>query len=280
MRVLLVGSTGFIGGHLKSRLDKEGHEVIPFPRDWGFDWGKRPDVIINCAGELDKESEMVGANLQLPTHLLDQMRHYGTRRFIQIGSSSETGPVEGPRHEDMACHPSNVYEMTKLAATSTCISYANAYDLDVCVARPFTIYGPGDKPRKLLPTLWAALLDGGAFTCYPGGHDWTHVSDFVEGIVLLLNAPREKTKGEIYHFGTGVSTSNEEIVRLFERVAGSLYRVDYVKKKLRPYDVMDWRADNTKARKQLGWEPKVTVEQGIRDYVMTEWFKQERTFGL
>ena len=266
MRILLVGGTGFVGSHLRRRLERDSHEVIPFYRG-EISIPTYVDAIINCAGELDRVDQMVESNVKLATDLLRLANTTYCLRFIQIGSSSETGPVEGPRAETTPCQPSNLYEATKLAATNLCLGYARQFDKDICIARPFSLYGFNDKPRKMLPTLWRAYKEDLPFSCFCGGHDWTHIDDFSEGIVNLLHAPREVTKGQIFHFGTGRSTSNEEIVRLFEGTVGKKLDVTHHTGRFRSYDVMDWRADWSKAKERLGWEPKIAIEEGITHFV-------------
>lgn len=276
MKILLTGSTGFLGRHLKVRLEKLGHEVLPFGRHDTLSTldGREYQVAINCAAELDNPLDMESTNLGLTGDLLWACRAKRAR-LIQIGSSSETGPVEGPRSELTPCVPTTLYEGTKLAATNLCLGHAGEYDIDVCVARPFTLYGPNDKPRKMLPTLWRTSMAGEPFHCYPGGHDWLHVEDFVDAIILLLNAPREATKGQIYHFGTGISTSNSHVVELFGEAIGFHVPVVYHPQKFRPYDVHDWCADSSKAKARLGWTPKISLEEGIHRFIGNERFKQE-----
>lgn len=273
MRILLTGSTGFIGSHLKVRLERDGHEVTCLLRNQYPHSFDGYELIVNVAGELDDLAHMFNTNVYLTHGLLLNAQRNGSR-MIQIGSSSETGPVEGPRSETTFCQPTNLYEATKLAATNLCLGYAAQFGLNVCVARPFTVYGSNDKARKMLPTLWRAFCEHKSFQCAPAGHDWIHVDDFVEGIVALIRAPAEKTKGQIYHFGTGISTSNKEVVELFERQVGSKLTVEWSNARLRPWDVNDWRADWSKAKRELSWEPKVTLQQGIERFISEEWFKQ------
>ncbi len=281
MHILLTGSTGFLGSHLKARLEEEGHTLSFLRHGEGpRNFSKKFDAIINCAGELDEVSDMVGTNLGLVEDLLHMAKRNGVAKFIQIGSSAETGPVEGLRSETTFCDPSNLYEATKLAATNLCVGYAREHKMDVSVARPFTLYGSNDKPRKLLPTLWRAFCEHQPINIFEGGHDWTHVNDFVEGIVLMLNAESAKTSGQIFNFGTGKSTSNIEVVRLFEKAVGGQLNVTIHSELYRDYDVLDWRADKTKALNQLGWVWKTTLEEGIKEIVMTEWFKHEKEPGL
>lgn len=285
MRIAVLGANGFIGKALCARLERDGHTVIRCVRgstlgNTACEYWARYDTIVNCAGQLSDPSKMLADNLLLcPGLLLDEcsLAHFrSTVRIIHLGSSSETGPIEGPRSESTPCNPSNLYEATKLAATHLCLGYAAEYDMDVCVARPFTVYGSGDALRKLLPTLWRAWTEGKPFTCHPGGHDWVHIDDFIEGLVALIHAPRAATKGQVYHFGTGISTPNAEVTALFAcAVGGSGPTIVHSQTKLRPYDVMDWRADSSKARAALGWTPKVTLQEGISRFVTEQWFATE-----
>ncbi len=268
MTVLLTGSAGFLGKNLLRRL--QSHRVFCYQRD-----GALPsihiDLVIHAAAEMSDPTKMVDTNVGLTRRLLDLALDHGSR-FIQIGTSSETGPIEGLRSETTFCQPSNMYEATKLAATNLVLGYAAQYGLDACVARPFSLYGPGDKPRMMLPTLWRCFCEHVPFNGAPAGHDWLHVDDFVAGILALALAPTHCAKGQLYHFGTGVNTSNEQVVKLFQSFVGSGLTVNWSNARLKPWDVNDWRADWTKARDQLGWSPKVTLEAGIRDYVYDLWF--------
>lgn len=279
MKILLTGSTGFIGRHLKDALFLEGHEVVCLSRVSRYGVAKKVDAVINCAGELDNYDKMLDSNLTLVTDLLNFTKSMSVGKFIQIGSSAETGPIEGIRSETTFCQPSNLYEATKLAATNLCLGYASEFNIDISVARPFTVYGNDDKPRKMLPTLWRAYCEGTVFNCYSGGHDWIHVNDFVSGVIAMLDSPPSVTAGQIFHFGTGISTDNEAVVKTFEQAAGSFF-VKYHTGKLRLHDVMNWTADSSKARARLGWKPKFSLEAGIKDFVMVEYFKRELVPGL
>lgn len=266
MNILLTGSTGFIGQRLLAELSKE-HLMLLFRRGENVQSYKdrKIDVIINCAAELDNEDKMVESNLSLVEQLLRLARHNNSR-VIQIGSSSETGPMEGARSPDSKCNPSNLYETTKFAATNLCQNYVRGYGLDVCVARPFSVYGPYDRPRKMIPSLFRALKEDKEFHCYPGGHDWIYIDDFIAGILAILNCRGSKdvVAGHIYHFGTGMSTSNEEVIKTLEKISGKQMKIVYHQEKYRDYDVMDWRADWSKSYSKLLWSPKYMLEDGLR----------------
>lgn len=282
MKVIVLGPNGFVGRHLIARLTRDGHEVVPVGRGVTPHLGNA-QAVVNCAGQLDNPLTMWDDNVGLVDRWLAHFMDYDTARFIQVGSSAETGPVEGARSEKTPCNPTTLYEATKLVATFQCCVNASSCDADVVVARPFSLYGSHDKSRKLLSKLWRSWKNGGdvPFMCYVGGHDWLHIDDFVEGLVTLLHAPRAKTAGQLYHFGTDISTSNREVVALFNRaVGGAGVLTHYSEDRYRSYDVLDWRSDSTKARTQLGWSPKVTLEAGIARFVYDQWFEEEQAPGL
>lgn len=265
MNVVVLGANGFVGRHLCARLTKDGHDVTTFGRNQIMP-SAQTDVYINCAGQLDDPLNMVRDNVEIVLYGLNILRRYNpTARFIQVGSSSEYGKVEGPRKETGPCVPYDLYSATKLAATHLCLGYSHQYDLDVCVVRPFSLYGPNDKPRKMVPTLLRCARAGVEFQCYAGGHDWLFIDDFIEGLITLMGAPKSVTKGQVFNLGTGICTGNHQLARTFSSVLPT--KVVYIKKEYHPYDVSNWVADISKARIQLGWQPKVSLEEGLRKVV-------------
>jgi UDP-glucuronate 4-epimerase len=276
MIILVTGHRGFVGSHLVRRLQSEDHTVVTIDRDNPYHDGPI-DLIVNCAAELTDESKMFNSNVELVIGLLSIVRARPNIRMIQIGSSSEYGRINTIRKEDTVCIPSNVYEATKLAATALCQGYASRYDLDICIARPFSLYGPNDKPRKLIPTLYRSLIDHRQIDVYPAEHDWLYIDDFIDGLLSLINAPRETTKGQIFNFGTGVSSSNRQVVEAIElAVGGKLNVVFKTDGRYHNHDVDNWVADASKARTVLGWQPRYDLAVGIQAFVMTEWFKGDK----
>lgn len=277
MTILVHGAHGFVGSHLVKRLRADGHSVTTIGRaPYDIPW-QTFDALINCAAELTDESAMWESNVSL-THDLLKLMHKGLcKRFVQIGSSSEYGRTVLPRAESTLCVPTNVYEATKLAATALCQGWAERYDLDICVSRPFSLYGTNDKPRKLIPTLYRSFIDHKTISLYPGSHDWLYIDDFVDALIRLLSAPRMVTKGQIFNFGTGVSSTNHEVVAaLEEALGGKLSIASQTDGRFHAHDVDNWVADASKARTVLGWAPKHDLRSGIKEYVMAEWFKEDR----
>ncbi len=284
MTILLTGAQGFVGRHLKKRLESEGHIVFA-PSRLGLAVTISPvnhaeiyfDAIINCAAELTDESKMYESNYLLIHRLLNFARDHKVGKFIQIGSSSEYGKTNKTRREDMDCVPTNKYETTKLDATWLCQDYALINGMDIVIARPFSLYGDGDKPRKLIPTLYRSYLEHTPINLHPGSHDFLWIDEFVDGLILLLNAPKHVTQGQIFNFGSGISSTNEQVVSGLEAALGAKLDIRRQSGRYHAHDVDNWVADISKARNVLGWTPKISLNAGLKEYVMREWFAADRS---
>lgn len=274
MNILLTGSTGFVGQHLKKRLEDEGHNLILYHRQFPLildlinEEFPRPDVIIHCAGEINHPHRMFESNVVLTQKLLKLAQFGCISKFIHIGSSSEYQASPFPLRESDPCVPTDIYSATKIAATNLCLGYANAYDMDICVARPFSLYGPNDTPRKLIPR----LLSGKPMKVYEGVHDFIYIKDFVDGIITLLNASRSKTKGDIVNFGTGISLTNKEVVDIILKDKSHIEILGGAQEGY--FSPLSWRADITKAEMKYGWKPKYTFQEGIEQILLHKIFNQ------
>lgn len=267
MTILVPGHKGFVGRYLAPALNRLGHTVIPMGR--GDPFPDSPvEAIINCAGEINDLTRMVDSNTSFVGRLLDWALA-ARAKVIHIGSSSEYGSTNRQRKESDACTPASLYDGTKLAATALCQGYAAQYDMDICVARPFSLYGAADAPRKLIPRLLTAYRTSETLDVYAGSHDWVYIDDFIDGLITLLNSPREKTKGDIVNFGTGVATTNREVIATLA-CSGITVRARYHDEKRSAYDVANWQAYPFNTTLNYGWEAKWSFEAGIRETVNRE----------
>lgn len=267
MNIFLVGSTSFIGQHLKSNLDKLGHNVFCYTQDTALipelidEEYPKPDCIINAEEEAIQVHKMFESNVVLTEKLLKFAYYANIPKFIQIGSFLEYGDIKWPRKESAMCSPTDYYGATKLAATNLALGYANQYDMNVCVVRPFSLYGANDYSHNIIPCLINAHKNRERIRLNEIQQDWTYIKDFVNGIITILESPTEKTKGDIVNFGTGISSSNSQVADLLARALGG-----YV-----PYSITEGEilnkcvADNTKAQIKYGWYPKFNLDDGIQD---------------
>lgn len=265
MNILVYGVNGFVGGHLKNRLLALGHSVNGGTRDYPLipDLLEEPlDAIINAAGEITYPHFMFASNVELVNKILKFARDAKVGKVIQIGSSSEYGTTTAPRREDTPCVATDLYSATKIAATALCQGFAKQHNLDVCVARPFSLYGPGDTPRKLIPRLIESVK-GDRMIVFDGNHDWLYIDDFCDGVIALLGTWRDKTQGDIVNFGTGISTTNREVANLIPGTKAEFYedvQSDYL------YSP-NWVADAARARERYGWMAKTSLAEGLRKII-------------
>lgn len=279
--ILLTGSGGFLGRNLKEHLEKS-FNVVCFDRKLDIAkhfYAKDIDIVINCGGEIKNIERMFSANLLFLYNLLFLAKTNGVKKFIHIGSSSELGNTNAARSENNAANPKNWYQATKAAATMICQGFAHQFDFDVSIVRPFTIYGKYEQENRFIPTLWNSFVNDKPINLYPGSHDYVSVEDFVDGICLLLKQKKNFTQGEIYHFGSGYTTLNKEVVELFEQYVKKKFNIIEHKEKYHNYDCENWVADTSKSR-ILGWYPKISLKEGIKKYIDYRWFEENPNFEI
>jgi nucleoside-diphosphate-sugar epimerase len=132
------------------------------------------------------------------------------------------------------------------------------------VLRAFQVYGPDDHPHRLVPTVLRAARAGDMLPLTAPGmrRDWIHVDDVVEACVRVALAD-ELPAGQVLNIGTGRQVANEELVALVERVSGRTVRLAPGAHPGCPWDTSSWVCDPSLARHLLGWEAKVTLEEGL-----------------
>jgi nucleoside-diphosphate-sugar epimerase len=186
--------------------------------------------------------------------------------MVQIGSSSEYGQTNYPTAEDTLPKPVDFYQGTKAAATMLCQGWARQFDLPVWVCRPYSVYGTGERDHRLFPRLKRAFINNEPMTLYQGYHDFIYINDFVRGIDLVLNH-WNLPSGEIMNFGSGVQTSNFDLLTLFEQVTGSIAPVAKVAELSKAFENNVWVCDTSKAN-QLGFTCEYDLKTGIEHFLM------------
>ena len=258
-KILITGATGFVGRNLVESLPKD--KLILFKR--GDDPKRlteaRPDVIVHLAAELKDRGKMANTNMALTVDLLKASKRFSLKTFIYLGSSSEYGIKYKPMKENDISLPANFYGHTKLLATMFCREGARLYKKNIIILRPFSIYGKYEREERFIPKLIKACLTGEEFDLWEGSHDWVNVKDVVRAIKFFS---KKELPGEIINVGTGKMTSNEEVVRLVEKICKKKVKIRnrYPPK---PEESPVWVADISKA-KSLGWKPTISLEKGLR----------------
>jgi UDP-glucuronate 4-epimerase len=213
-------------------------------------------------------------NVQGSAHVLDAARHVGNKPTCVLAS---TGSVYGattpvPFTEDAnADRPLAPYPASKRAMELFAYSYAHLWKLPMTIVRFFNVYGPHGRP-DMMPWQWTmSIKKGDTLNLYNGGRmkrDWTYVDDIVDGIMLALDKPMEY---EIVNLGCSRPVENIEFVQILERLLGK--KAVIKETPAPPSEPIVTYADVSKARRLLGYDPKVNVEEGLRRFV--EWLRAE-----
>jgi UDP-glucose 4-epimerase len=304
---LVTGGAGFIGSHLVEGLAQQGHAVRVFDN---FDTGLRsnlehvrpaPEIVEGDLGDADAVSRAmtgVGAVYHLgalasvqrsvedPTatnrvcatgslHVLDAARRAGVRRVVYAGSSSAYGiPAGNVQAEDDPLRPLSPYAAAKLAGELYAESFAAAYGLETIRVRFFNIFGPrqrADSPYSGVIALFTAAMTSGRQPIVYGdglqSRDFTYVTDAVQALIKAAATPG--VSGRVYNVGTGKSVTVLDLVAVLNRLLGTAVSVRYGP--ARAGDVRHSRADIGRARKDLGYQPVVSFEEGLKRTL--QWYR-------
>lgn len=267
-KLLITGSNGFIGKSLKNYY-KNKFNVIEFKRnDNIFDaLALKPEYIINTAADIYQPETMFDSNVFLVEKLLNYVKDTKIK-MIQIGSSAEYGRKIYPTKETDFLDPTNMYEGTKAAATMLCIGMAKEYNLPIAVARPYSVFGCHEKPHRLFPKLYDAFVYDKDMILNQGYHDFIYIKDFINGINILLESDNEKICGDVVNFGSGVQTSNYDVLNIFESIfkkkSKNIKIIDSFAKK---FESNVWVADIKYSQEKYNFLLEYNIKNGIIDFI-------------
>ncbi len=191
-------------------------------------------------------------------------------RFVHASSSSVYGSAQGPFREDQTLgRPLSPYAASKHASELVAHVAHHLHGIPVTVLRFFTAYGPRQRPDMAIPQFAARLLRGEPVRLYGGGEshrDYTYVGDIVDGVIRAL----ERADGyRTYNLGSGRLTRLDELVRGLAAALDVPLRAEPAP--AQPGDVPLTWADISLARKDLGWEPRTSLEEGLAR--AAEWWR-------
>ncbi len=311
MKILVTGGAGFIGSNfirylLLTRNDLEvinfdkltyaGNpeslsDVVANPR-YSFIRGDIADVhavtevfqegldaVINFAAETHVDRSIEDASPFLMTNifgtqcLLNAARTFRLKRFIHISTDEVYGsaPAGASFTEEAHLDPRSPYAASKASADHFVSAYANTFGISAVILRCTNNYGPFQFPEKLIPLMIANAREDKELPIYGDGlqeRDWLFVEDYCRAIALAL----EKAKpGSLYNVSAGLPQPNLKIVRtILAHLGKPDSLIKYVKD--RPGHDRRYALDSSRMRRELGWKPQVSFEEGIRRTI--DWYVQ------
>jgi nucleoside-diphosphate-sugar epimerase len=307
---LVTGGAGFIGSHLAEELVKRGHRVrvadalvtgkrsnldhlsgveflegdladLAFARqavdavDFVLHQAAIPSVPRSVADPLTSHRSNVEATL----NVLIAARDARVRRLVFAGSSSAYGNTATlPKHEGMPSDPLSPYALQKVVGEQYLRMFTRLYGLETVTTRYFNVYGPRQDPSSqysgVISLFATALLGGRAPTIYGDGEqtrDFTYVADVVDGVLRASEAPG--VSGETINVAAGGRISLNRLFETMRALVGAKVEPTYAAP--RTGDVRDSQADVSKAKRLLGFEPRVSLEEGLRQTM--DWYRTLRT---
>lgn len=307
MKVLVTGGAGFIGSNIAHTLVERGKETIVLDslitgderniadirKDITFINGdirdvktaqsavKGVDFVLHQAAlnsvprSIKMPRETLDINVMGTLNLLIAARDEGVKRFIFASSSSVYGNTPTlPKMEDMPLNPIAPYPTSKLACELLVRQFCQYYGLDTVSLRYFNIFGPRQNRKSeyaaVVPKFITAMLAGRRPTIYGDGmqtRDFTYVQNAVDANLLAMGA--KKCNGEVVNIATGRQITLNRLVEIINGHLGTDIKPIY--EAPRAGDVLHALADVSKAKALIGYEPKYTVEDGLKKTI--EWFK-------
>lgn len=218
----------------------------------------------------------IDTNLTGALNLMEYCRTYDVPKFVLASSSSVYGSQGKPPYKetDDTAHPLQQYAATKKSAEVMAHAYHHLYGLDVTVLRYFTVYGPAGRPQMVMFRFCKWIVEDQPVVLNGDGEQtrgFTYLDDIARGTILAL-----KPVGyEILNLGGHEVISINQMIRMLEDRIGK--KAEIVIRDFHPADVYANHADVSKAREVLGWEPRVSLDEGITHLV--NWYMQERAWA-
>jgi UDP-glucuronate 4-epimerase len=240
----------------------------------------RPERVVHLAARagvrpsIQNPSGYADVNVTGTARVLEASQRHGVRRFLFGSSSSVYGESrQVPFREEMRVdHPVSPYAATKKAGEELAYAFHHLHGLPVCCLRFFTVYGPRQRPEMAIHK-FTRLIDSGqevpVFGAGDTSRDYTYIDDILDGIVAALERPLPGWS--VYNLGESASTRLDALVDLIGRALDRKPRLKMLP--AQPGDVPVTFADLTLARRDLGYNPRVPVSEGIPRFV--EWYRAE-----
>lgn len=306
-RVLVTGASGFIGSHLTRQLIDEGAEVhaltstvssvypqrlLPLRGRITLHEGNladrsamdalaeaaRPQYVFHLGAythvgkSWQRVDECVQANVQGTLNLLQALAPHGYERFVYTGTSEIYGDVDVPFTESGPVNPVSPYSVSKYAGERYCRMFVQGRGWPIVMVRPFNAYGPAQSPDRVIPEIIVRALRGQRLAMTQGNQtrEFNYVTDIAAGFVA---AALRGEPGQVYNIGCGEEVSMRDLATTLLRLMGDPIRPEFGALPDRPTEIWRMYADAARAREQLGWQPAVSLEDGLRRTIA--WYTEE-----
>lgn len=305
-RVLLTGSTGFVGANLARRLVRDGHEVHLLVRPRDTRWRiktilddvklhectlQEEELVEQVVTSIDPEwvfhlaaygayssqrnvHDIITTNFNGTVSLVEACLKTGFEAFVNAGTSSEYGYVDHAPLESELPTPNSHYATSKAGATLYCSYVAQAQKRRLTTLRLYSVFGPWEDPTRLLPTLLVRGMRGELppLVSPAIARDYVYVDDITEAFIQTARLRSGET-GSVFNVGTGVQTSLAQLVELVRGQLSIAAEPAWGSMPDRQWDTDVWVSDSSAIRAAVGWYPSFTLAQGMLKFA--EWINSD-----
>lgn len=273
-KLLITGSDGFIGSKLVHKLrELDEYDISTYDiKDGDISADPIPFSGINHVIHLAARTFVPDSwsnprsfymtNVQGTANILDFCYHHKAS-LTYISAYVYGKPNFLPITEDHPLNPGNPYMHSKIMAESLCRFYASNHQMAISIIRPFNIIGPGQREDFLIPHLVRQLLDRGSKEIQVKDllprRDFLYLDDLLDAIIATLSAANP---GGTYNVGSGDSYSVDQIIQVLMDITG-IQKGVVTGKQVRKNEIPDVRADISRIKSDLGWEPRVSLKEGL-----------------
>jgi len=302
-KILVTGADGFIGSHLTELLVMKGFKVRALAQynstnHWGWlenvgckdqieivtgdirdphfckHIAKDMDIILHLAALIAIPYSYIAPDAYLETNIKGTLnicqaaRENGNIRVVHTSTSEVYGTAQFvPINEEHPLQPQSPYSASKIGADSMAMSFYNAFDLPLTIARPFNTYGPRQSARAVIPTIITQIASGKnkiKLGDVSPTRDFNYVEDTCQGFLSIIE--NENTIGETLNIGSNSEISIGDTLNIIKEIMKSDVEFIVENKRIRPENSEVFRlwCDNSKINILTGFEPKITIEEGLK----------------
>jgi len=294
MKILVTGSTGFVGRNLMPLLIKEKHHVLEITRNeqksqslFGESTQKyqitddqealklairqfNPEIAIHLAALLtssdDYESmqKLLNSNLIFLCRILDALKESQLKLFVNTGTFAEY------YNGNEVLDPAYLYAATKIASRTFVDYYSKTYKYKQITIVPYTIYGGQDSQKKIMDIIFDSIKSDVPTDLSPGNQilDFIHIDDVVNLYARVIDSVDSLPPKAAIQAGTGEGTSLKQLAIIIEEITGEKTNINWGGKSYRNSDVMYAVADISGLNKLLNWQPSISLKLGIEKYLI------------
>lgn len=299
-RVLVTGASGFIASNLVRKLIDANADVyaLDTATNWKLEGLKinsittditnleavkkavkqaQPQIVFHLAAYGVNQSAdvqtAINVNITGTANLLSALVGSKIEKIVHTGTCHEYGDVKGKISETNPTAPRSVYAATKAASTSLCLSYCHQHALPINILRPFVAYGPFSNAYTIVSTTILHALNKKDIPLSSGSanRDFVFIEDVADA---YIQAATTQASGEIFNIGSGAEEQIKNVVTKTLSLMGNPVKPLFGALPDRVGEISHLQADNSKAKKMLGWKPETTLEQGLKKTI--EWFKENK----